>query len=124
MDQHPHATAGLAPADRQRIYEAVREMALRQRQAIEQDDLATFHALLTQRETLITRVAEGGAAHDPQSVALLREIMALDEENQRLLSAKIEEAQRELNAVRGGQQVLRSYSSAAASEARFVDRRG
>lgn len=121
---HPSSTAGLSAADQRRIYEAVREMALRQRQAIEQDDLATFHALLNQREALITRAAEASVPPDSAAAALLREIMALDEENQRLLSAKIEEAQRELNTVRGGQHVLRSYSSAATSEARFVDRRG
>lgn len=121
---HSSSTSGPAPANRQRLYEAIREMAMRQRQAIEQDDLATFHALLNERDALITRVSQGGAAQDASSAELLREIMTLDEENQRLLTSKIDEAQHELNTVRGGQQALRSYSPIATSEARFVDRRG
>lgn len=124
MQNQPAPAAGLSPAHRQAIYEAIREMALRQRAAIEQDDLATFHALLTQREALISRVADVGSGAEPAAGDLLREIMALDEDNQRLLSSKIEEAQRELNTVRGGQQALRSYSPLVTREARFVDHRG
>lgn len=124
MENQPGSAAGVPQTNRQAIYEAIREMTLRQRAAIEQDDLATFHALLTQREALISRVAEASAGADATTGDLLREIMALDEENQRLLSLKIEDAQRELNAVRGGQQVLRSYSSLVTREARFVDHRG
>lgn len=124
MDENRALSLGSPPASRLSLYEAIREAALRQRAAIESDDLASFHDLLVQREALIAEVEGAGEVERGGTAELLRDIMTLDEQNQRLLSAKIEEAQRELNTMRGGEQILRSYTTLAEREARFVDRRG
>ena len=123
--------AGNSPIGRPRlaIYEAVRQTALAQLTALEQEDFDTFHELMIERDALIQEAEEipPGRIEPADRVAstdLIREILALDEANQARLATQIETTERELGAIRGGQQVLHRYSHIGAPrEARFVDRR-
>jgi hypothetical protein len=98
------------------LYEAIRRTAEAQRQAVERDDLDGFYGLLEERERLLEKSEsvqqELGPAERARAAALVREIMRLDRETERLLTGKIEATRGELNAVARGRQAVAGYAYA------------
>lgn len=117
-------SSAVASVASQRIYEAIRDVAVRQRDAIGRSDFGAFHRLLAEREALVSEAARAGEGQRAAAADVLREIMTLDEENQRLLSAQIDDARRELQATRSGQHAFRAYGAPAQRDTHLIDHRG
>lgn len=98
------------------LYEALRRTAEAQRQAVQTDDLDRFYDLLQEREKLLDKTEsvqqtlEG--ADRQQAGNIVREIMRVDQETERLLAVKIEATRDELNGVSRGRQALAGYAYA------------
>ena len=98
------------------LYEALRRTAEAQRQAVQSDDLDTFYDLLQQREKLLDKTegvpqALDGGDRD-RAGQIVRDIMEVDYETERLLATKIEAARDELSGVSRGRQALAGYGYA------------
>lgn len=110
------------------LYRALYAAARQQAQALAKGDLDRFFELMGERETLLERVEDAGPPSDEperqRAAALVRQILRLDEANADLLRQLLDSAQRELDTVRSGQRVVRSYRPAVDREARFIDRGG
>ena len=108
------------------LYEALRRAAEAQRQAVQGDDLDRFYDLLQEREKLLDKTEavqqELDAADRQRAGQIVRDIMRLDQETERLLSTKIEAARDELNDVSRGRTALAGY--AYARQAGYTDLRG
>ena len=95
------------------LYEAIRRMALAQREAVRADDLDRFYALLQERERLIEKAetVQQELDGDDQATAggLVRDILRIDQETEELLMAKIEEARAELGGMAVGRRAVAAY---------------
>ena len=96
------------------LYEAIRRAAEAQRHAVHTDDLESFYGLLEEREKLLEK-AEGieqelDAIDRKQATAVVQEIMRIDQETERLLMGKIDEAREELGEMGVGRQALAAYA--------------
>jgi len=98
------------------LYEAIRRTAEAQRQAVQSDDLDRFYELLEERERLLEKAESRRQELDPaekaQAVSVVREIMRLDRETERLLTGKIEATRDELNDVARGRKAMAGYAYA------------
>jgi hypothetical protein len=95
------------------LYEAIRRTAEAQRAAVVADDLDRFYNLLDAREKLLEK-AEGAQQQldlDERARAgdVVREILRVDQETERLLMGKIEEVRTELSDVAVGRRALSGY---------------
>ncbi|HEV8637870.1 MAG TPA: flagellar protein FliT [Chloroflexota bacterium] len=95
------------------LYEAIRRTAEAQREAVESDDLDRFYELLVERERLLDKTEALPQELDPadraRAASVVREIMRVDQETERLLMSKIEATREELNDVARGRQALAGY---------------
>ena len=98
------------------LYEAIRRTAEAHRQAVQSDDLDRFYELFEERERLLEKAESLRQELDPaekaQAVSVVREIMRLDRETERLLTGKIEATRDELNDVARGRQAMAGYAYA------------
>jgi hypothetical protein len=98
------------------LYEALRRTAEAQRQAVQSNDLDTFYDLLQQREKLLDKTEGVPQALDgvdrERAGQIVRDIMLVDSETERLLATKIEATRDELNGVSRGRQALAGYGYA------------
>ena len=98
------------------LYEALRRTAEAQREAVQSDDLDRFYHLLQEREKLLDKT-EGvpqmldGTDRD-RAGQIVRHIMQVDHETERLLATKIEATRDELNGVSRGRLALAGYAYA------------
>src|SRR5688500_9922465 len=98
------------------LYEALRRTAEAQRAAVEGDDLDRFYDLLQEREKLLDKTdaveqeLEGVARQ--RAGQLVRDIMRVDQETERLLAIKIETTRDELSGVSRGREALAGYAYA------------
>lgn len=118
------------------LYNALRQAALAQKEALQSNDLETFQHLLAQREELLAGIeqldadescgagAPGEIDGDPQllATALLAEIIRTDRELHSLLSVHIDETRADLCLLRTGRQTSRAYLSPGGTAGLFVDR--
>ena len=100
------------------LYEAIRRTALAQRDAVAADDLDRFYWLLQERERLLAKAEtvqqELDAVDQTRAGDLIRDILGVDQETERLLTAKIEEARGGLSDMAVGRRALSAYSRNAA----------
>jgi hypothetical protein len=98
------------------LYEALRRTAEAQRAAVQGDDLDRFYDLLQEREKLLDKtdaVQQELEGVDRQRAGqLVRDIMRVDQETERLLAIKIETTRDELNGVSRGRHALAGYAYA------------
>lgn len=101
------------------LYEALRRTAEAQHQAVQTNDLDRFYDLLQERERLLDKtdaVQQELDAPDRQRAAqLVRDIMRVDQDTERLLATRIEETRDELNDVTRGRRALAGYGYAQQS---------
>lgn len=119
----PSATGGR----RLELYDAIRSRATAQRVALDRDDLDTFFDLLQERERLIAlaeQTPESPSGRVPRSAvaATVRDILDIDEQNQRLLDEKLRVAARELAFLRSGQQAMAGYGRPAPIRSLYFER--
>jgi hypothetical protein len=95
------------------LYQAIRRTALAQREAVRSDDLDRFYNLLQAREKLLEKAEavdqELDAVDQTRAGGLVRDILRVDEETERLLVGKIDEARVELGDMAVGQQAIAAY---------------
>jgi hypothetical protein len=95
------------------LYEAIRRTAEAQRQAVQVDDLDRFYNLLQERERLLEKAesVEQDLPIDDRRKAgdIVRDILNLDQETERLLTGKIDDVKDELSGMVNGQQALAAY---------------
>lgn len=95
------------------IYEAIRRTAEAQRSAVVADDLDRFYDLLMEREKLLDKAETVQQELDPadraRAGAVVREILRVDQETERILNGRIDEARTELSDVAVGRQALSAY---------------
>jgi hypothetical protein len=100
------------------LYEAIRRTAAAQREAVAADDLDRFYWLLQERERLLAKAEtvqqELDAVDRSRAGDLIRDILAIDQETERLLVARIEEAREELSGMAVGRRALSAYGRNAA----------
>jgi hypothetical protein len=99
------------------LYEAIRRTAEAQHQAVRSDDLERFYDLLVEREKLLEKTEAVPQQLDPvdqdRAASVVQQIMRIDQETERLLSGKIEDAREELGGMAVGRQALSAYGRAA-----------
>src|SRR5689334_25162091 len=95
------------------LYEAIKRTAEQQHQAVAADDLDRFYDLLQERERLLDKaesvaqpLAQGDRDRAGQVVA---DIMRLDQQTERLLMGKIDDAREELGGMAVGWQAIGAY---------------
>ena len=107
------------------LYEALRRTAEAQREAVQSENLDRFYDLLQEREKLLDKtesVQQELEGVDRQRAGqIVRDIMQVDQETERLLATKIEATRDELNGISRGRQALAGY--AYAQQAGTTDRR-
>ena len=98
------------------LYEALRRTAEAQRDAVKTDDLDRFYDLLQEREKLLDKTdavqQELEGADRQRAGQIVRDIMRVDQETERILATKIEATRDELNGVSRGRQALAGYAYA------------
>ena len=98
------------------LYEAIRRTAEAQCQAVRGDDLDRFYELLEERERLLDRTESLPQELDPaekaQATTVVREIMRVDRETERLLTGKIAATRDDLNEVARGRKAMAGYAYA------------
>jgi hypothetical protein len=98
------------------LYEALRRTAEAQHEAVQSDDLDRFYDLLQEREKLLDKtegVPQTLDGPDRQRAGqIVRDIMRVDQETERLLATKIELTRDELNDVSRGRNALAGYGYA------------
>lgn len=115
-----HASASDIPARpvafRVGLYEALRRTAEAQRQAVLADDLDRFYDLLQERERLLEKAEavqqELGPDDRRHAGEVVTEILRIDQDTERLLTGKIDEAREELGGMAVGRQALAAYRAA------------
>jgi hypothetical protein len=107
------------------LYEALRRTAEAQRQAVQSDDLDSFYNLLQEREKLLDKTDGVQQTLDgvdrERAGQIVRDIMRVDQETERLLATKIEATREELSGISRGRTALAGY--AYAQQASTTDRR-
>ena len=107
------------------LYEALRRTAEAQCEAVQSEDLDRFYDLLQEREKLLDKteaVQQELEGVDRQRAGqIVRDILRMDQETERLLATKIEATREELNGISRGRQALAGY--AYAQHAGSTDRR-
>lgn len=109
-----------APATAQRpvsfrvgVYEAIRRTAEAQRAAVMADDLDRFYGLLEEREKLLAKAESVEQRLDgddrDRAQQVVRDILRLDQETERLLMGKIDDVRDELSDMSVGKQALSAY---------------
>jgi hypothetical protein len=101
------------------LYEAIRRTALAQREAVQSDDLDRFYDLLQDRERLLEKAE---AVHqeldgDDQLRAggLVGDILRVDQETEKLLMGKVDEAKIELGDMAVGRRAIAAYGRVSSS---------
>jgi hypothetical protein len=101
------------------LYEAIRRTALAQREAVRSDDLDRFYDLLQERERLLEKAEavhqELDNADQVRAGGLVRDILSVDQETERLLMGKIDEAKVELGDMAIGRQAIAAYGRVSSS---------
>jgi hypothetical protein len=107
------------------LYEALRRTAEAQREAVATDDLDRFYNLLQEREKLLDKTEAVQQQLDgvdrKRAGDIVRDIMRVDQETERMLATKIEATRDELNGISRGRHALAGY--AYAQQAGSTDRR-
>jgi|GEM_PF-3641919 len=118
------------------FYQALRQAALAQQEALRSDDLETFQALMDEREELLASIerlgpfdpfdpsADAEASGRRQAASLLADIIKTDRELQRLLASRIEKVRADLARLRIGKQTARAYWPRTGTESLFIDVEG
>jgi hypothetical protein len=101
------------------LYEALRRTAEAQHQAVEINDLDRFYDLLQERERLLDKtdaVQQELDGPDRQRAGqIVRDIMRVDQQTERMLATKIEATREELSDVTRGRRALAGYGYAEQS---------
>ena len=107
------------------LYEALRRTAEAQHQAVQSDDLDRFYDLLQEREKLLDKTEAVQQTLDgvdrQRAGQIVRDIMRVDQETERLLAVKIETTREELSGFSQGRKALAGY--AYTQQASTTDRR-
>ncbi len=97
------------------ILEQLLALTKQQQQALAQDDMDTFEALLTKRQVHIDTLEQLHLEHpetkEQKETALLQELVSLEEANKKVFNEKFEEVKQKLNQIREQKKVNSLYTN-------------